>query len=76
MSYELGLSARKAMPVDHFNLCEVNMISRRIFYDEITCKRCEHTWSPRTPDPRVCPRCKSYEWQKDRVRKGLVREAT
>ena len=52
------------------------MISRRIFYDEITCKRCEYTWNPRIPNPRVCPRCKSYDWQKDRVRKGLVREAT
>ena len=61
---------------DHFNLCEVIMISRRIFYDEATCKRCDHTWNPITPTPRVCPRCKSYDWQKDRVRKGLVTEST
>jgi predicted Zn-ribbon and HTH transcriptional regulator len=50
------------------------MISKKIVYDEATCKRCEHTWNPVTPTPRVCPRCKSYDWQKERVRKGLVRE--
>jgi len=29
---------------------------------ELTCKRCGHSWTPRSNDPRMCPRCKSYKW--------------
>jgi len=31
------------------------------------CKWCEHEWLARTPfRPVVCPRCKSYKWDKER----------
>ena len=30
----------------------------------LTCKRCGHTWVPRHEDVRVCPKCKSYYWDK------------
>jgi len=33
------------------------------------CKRCQYEWIGLTKEPKVCPRCKSYSWNKDRVRK-------
>lgn len=35
------------------------------------CERCGYTWQPARPQlPKVCSRCKSYEWN---VPKGEVR---
>jgi hypothetical protein len=32
------------------------------------CKRCGHKWIPRRPQkPKVCPKCKSPYWKKDRI---------
>jgi len=33
---------------------------------ELVCKRpgCGHVWVPRVPHPKVCPKCKSYDWDK------------
>jgi len=29
----------------------------------LRCQKCGHEWFPRTPEPpKVCPKCKSYEW--------------
>lgn len=28
----------------------------------LTCQRCGHTWPPRKPDVRICPKCKSARW--------------
>jgi predicted Zn-ribbon and HTH transcriptional regulator len=29
------------------------------------CKRCHHAWLKRNlKDPRVCPQCKRYDWDK------------
>lgn len=37
-----------------------------------TCLRCNYVWTPRlTRRPQVCPRCKSYTW--DRPRRGRGR---
>lgn len=33
---------------------------------EYQCKRCLHQWTPRIPNPTVCPRCKSAYWDKDK----------
>jgi len=34
----------------------------------LTCKRCGHTWKPRTENlPSDCPKCKSPYWNKDRI---------
>lgn len=32
------------------------------------CKRCGLEWEPRVKEPRACPRCHSYDWNKDYVR--------
>ncbi len=39
----------------------------------LTCRRCAHTWEPRTELlvdrlPRRCPRCGSYKWNEPRKR--------
>lgn len=38
------------------------------------CRRCGHTWVPReaAQPPRVCPKCKSPYWDRERERKGGV----
>ena len=37
---------------------------------QFKCLRCDYEWNPRKKGktPKVCPRCKSYEWNKPRVR--------
>jgi predicted Zn-ribbon and HTH transcriptional regulator len=30
----------------------------------VACQRCGHEWVPNVPDPRECPRCKSYHWKR------------
>jgi len=40
-----------------------------------TCKRCNHTWqSIKEGKPVVCPRCKSYSYDKEYVRKPIKKE--
>ena len=37
----------------------------------LKCNRCGHTWIPRSPNlPRVCARCNSPYWNKDRKLRG------
>ena len=39
--------------------------------DGFLCERCSHRWSPKQPglpEPKVCPRCKSYQWNTPRMR--------
>lgn len=28
------------------------------------CKRCEYAWESNLEEPKTCPRCKSYYWNK------------
>ena len=37
---------------------------------KLTCKRCGHQWVPRIPDPRACPKCQSYLWDKEKEQKS------
>ena len=37
------------------------MISEALV-ETFTCVNCGHTWTPRTPHPKVCPKCKSFSW--------------
>jgi len=33
----------------------------------LKCKRCDHQWIPRSPNkPKVCPKCNSPYWDKER----------
>ncbi len=33
---------------------------------QLNCKRCNHLWYPRKNDVRICPKCKSPYWDKER----------
>ncbi len=42
----------------------------------LICLRCEHTWYPRTPrHPKVCPKCKSPYWNKEREKRWAIEKA-
>jgi len=30
-----------------------------------TCKKCGHEWIPGVPRPLRCPKCLSYDWDKE-----------
>jgi predicted Zn-ribbon and HTH transcriptional regulator len=32
----------------------------------ITCKKCGLKWTPRKPEPRTCPKCKSYYYNENK----------
>ncbi len=34
--------------------------------DQLHCSRCEHDWTPRGKDVRICPSCKSPYWDRPR----------
>ena len=34
------------------------------------CKRCRHSWHPRQLEIRICPKCKSPYWDKERKHKS------
>jgi hypothetical protein len=36
--------------------------------EEVTCIRCNYKWYSRVPNPRACPRCKSFYWNIPRIR--------
>ena len=39
--------------------------------DGYLCERCSHRWAPKSPDlpePKVCPKCKSFHWNTPRMR--------
>ena len=39
--------------------------------DGFLCERCSHRWIPKQPEllePKVCSKCKSYQWNSPRMR--------
>jgi predicted Zn-ribbon and HTH transcriptional regulator len=30
------------------------------------CKKCKYSWESRINNPKVCPYCKSYNWNKEK----------
>lgn len=43
----------------------------KIKINKIVCKRCEHQWVPTQEVIRVCPKCKSPYWDKDKNEKNI-----
>ena len=42
---------------------------------QLECNRCHHKWYPRHLSmPKVCPKCKSPYWNKERVRKSRTKQ--
>lgn len=41
----------------------------KIVVEGYRCERCSHEWAPRNEEqPRVCPKCHSPYWDKERIR--------
>jgi hypothetical protein len=36
----------------------------------LKCFRCNHIWAYRVKNPKVCPRCSSFLWQKKKIKRG------
>ena len=49
------------------NLGLMDKYSHNGVFHNSTCQRCGHSWYPRSPEVRICPKCKSPYW--DKVRK-------
>lgn len=32
----------------------------------LKCNQCGHEWRPRIEDPRICPKCHSLRWDKEK----------
>lgn len=49
------------------NLTLMDRYSHNVrFNNNPTCKRCGHGWYPTQPEIRICPKCKSPYWDKER----------
>ena len=49
------------------NLALMDRYSHNVqFNGGIQCKRCGHSWYPKGPEVRICPKCKSPYWDKAR----------
>ncbi len=43
----------------------------KVTFKPLSCKRCNHTWTPRSKEPPVqCPKCHSPYWNRDRVKRN------
>jgi len=38
----------------------------------ITCSRCGNNWNPRKYRPKECPKCKSPDWNKPKIKKTTM----
>lgn len=48
--------------------CHYNTMHQDNWGLKLHCKRCGHSWYPKQPEVRICPKCKSAYWDKDRQR--------
>ena len=39
----------------------------KIYIKKLSCKRCSYEWVPRIISVKVCPKCKSPYWDKERT---------
>jgi len=42
---------------------------KEITITKLDCKRCGHKWIPKKKEVRICPKCKSPYWDKERQKK-------
>jgi len=38
---------------------------------KLKCKRCRYEWNPRKEEVRICPKCKSAWWDKEKNDKNM-----
>ena len=37
---------------------------------QIKCKKCGYEWITRVDNPKACPKCKSYDWDKEQLKEA------
>lgn len=37
-------------------------------FNNLTCKRCKHTWQPKSKDIEICPNCKNPRWDSPKTK--------
>ena len=53
-------------PVPRQSLLSILLLRIGMSIEKQFCEKCNHSWYPvRETKPKVCPRCKSYDWQKN-----------
>jgi Zn finger protein HypA/HybF involved in hydrogenase expression len=40
---------------------------------KLQCKRCYHVWTPRKQEVRMCPKCKSPWWDKEKSKEPVTK---
>ena len=62
----------KRLRQEHLNIPIPKLIILKMAKKEqetkLECLRCGNKWIPITKNPKVCPRCKSYQWDMPRIR--------
>ena len=48
---------------NHLNKGELNMGNVTI---RCKCEKCGYEWQARTKTPKACPKCKRYDWNKEK----------
>jgi Zn finger protein HypA/HybF involved in hydrogenase expression len=41
-------------------------MTMKLIIEKLKCLRCNHEWVPRQEDVRICPKCKSAYWNKEK----------
>jgi len=44
----------------------------KIKITKLECKRCGHKWVPKKEEIRICPKCKSPYWDKEKNAKKII----
>ena len=44
----------------------------KIKITRLECKRCHHKWVPKKEEIRICPKCKSPYWDREKNAKKII----
>jgi hypothetical protein len=74
---ERWILSKKRARNNHEDFKEVEQM-HEIKVSGFRCSRCKHEWVPNSPDkkPKVCPRCKSPYWDRERKVKIKITSTT
>ena len=50
------------------------MVTRTREINEHTCQHCGHVWLSKMDRPGICPKCKSYNWDKTPQFRRVIKE--
>lgn len=66
----MGLKVYKLIPHNKDN---IQMTIENETVTKCICDKCHYEWNPRNgKEPRVCPQCKSYKWNKSHTKPRIT----